>query len=270
MLQQDTYGETNYIDVPPHQAAARRPDVRCALIQAIDTPGPRRRHRRRLRRTSPTARSRPARRATSTTTALPSTTPKRRPRRSTAYEAANGPVTHQLLDDADRHDRRRRPSTCRAAWGAIGVDVTIRPDRAVEADQQRPVRRRRTSRPSAGATTPASSSTSRTSGGTASAATPHEVATALAPELRPPQRPGDRRPARPGPLARPTRRTAKALAEEINRRVRQAVLDHRRPYWTTVGHRHEARGAEHRPRHRCPTARASLARRRRLPRPGLA
>ena len=75
-------------------------------------------------------------------------------------------------------------------------------------------------------------------------------------QLRPPQRPGDQRPARPGPLGPRTPPTRKALAEEINQEFAKRVLDPadcrgRRgaSSWT--------HGPEHRPRPRCPTARAT-------------
>ena len=169
--------------------------VRCAMSMAIDrdevndlTVG---RHPDR----SPTACSRPASRATSTTTASTRPRTSTRPRQLIDdYKSSTGAtsIDVHLGSTADRD----HPAGGRAAPGLLEADRGQR-------DPSTPCRRTSssptpcsacpTSRSTGGATTPACSSTSRTSGGTAHRAPPDGAAVA---ELRPAQRPDGRR--RPG------------------------------------------------------------------------
>ena len=138
-----TYGETELHPAAPQPEGSplQRPRSPLRARPGHRQAGPDRHHLQRLSARRPTDRSRPARRATSRTTARCRTTPRPQRRRSRTYEAANGPVDDQLLHHHARPTTSPGPSSCSDAWGDVGVDVDDHPDRAVEADQQRAVRR---------------------------------------------------------------------------------------------------------------------------------
>ena len=226
--------------------------MRCALVQAIDTAGLHRRRLRRLRR----AVERPV-------LARPGRLPRGhraarvRPRGGRARRSRRGrPPTARW-----RSTTRRRPTgTTKAiadylqqAWGEVGVDVT-----QTTIEQSVLITNALLGAPefwpSAGATTPASSSTARTTGGTASPPTPRrrDGRRRAVAELRPPQRPGDQRPARPGPRTEPTPPSAR-------RSPRRSTGSSPSECWILptyaddVGHPHAAARSRTSAARRCPT-----------------
>ena len=139
MVLQNQFAETNYwllhLTIPPLDNR----DVRCALQQAIDKAdyidvvnsgygepanGP----------------FSPGQEGYLDDNGGPEYDPEAAPAAIEAYEAANGPITINYSTTPTATSLTRAQFVA-DAWGAIGVDIVDQPDRAVDADQQRPVRR---------------------------------------------------------------------------------------------------------------------------------
>ena len=261
--------ETNYVMFHLTQPQFQDREVRCALIQAIDKQDFIDTVLRRLRRRRRTARSRPARTATSRTPALPEYDPEAAARGDRGVGGRQRPAGRSTT-------RRRRPATTKATADYLQQNVGRRRrrrhadhDRAVGADHQRParlagVRGLRLAQPRRPVRRHPEPLVARLRLRRLRRRDGRRRAVA---ELRPPQRPGDQRPARPGPR-RSDPEESKALAQEINRQFAERVLDpadlRRRcgastwsPTVQNIGRDPLPDGGVH-------------ARRRRVPRPGLA
>ena len=187
-----------------------------------------------------------------------------------AWEAENGPLEINY-STTPTGTTKAIADYLQSAWGEVGVDVTQTADRAVGADHQRPARLAGVLRLRLAQPRRVSSSTPRTTGGTASpptATAPRPRTASIALELRPAQRPGrsttcSTRPGRrptPPPARRSPRRSTGSSPSEC------WILP---TSWTTWGIIMDPERPEHRPQHDA-RRRGQPPRRRRLPRPGLA